>query len=198
MLSQNINRVSDGRWWQLDWMCSSSSTYAEVPDNCDRPIGSRAGLGRGTSRFIPNAIVLTSAVVRALQTENPPGLIRLDYRDVGPAGDYSLFLRVRIDRTVEPETDSLGRVWEVRENGWVGTWTRRGNSKTFDAEWTAPNGQRIRDTIIIEDIQGRDIVLRRVGLNGYYKGTITPEGKRAIGTATWYPAGASWSAYIVP
>ena len=32
--------------------------------------------------------------------------------------------------------DLLGAVWEKSENGWGGTWTRRGDSNVFDAVWT--------------------------------------------------------------
>jgi hypothetical protein len=90
----------------------------------------------------------------------------------------------------------LGRVWTVSENGWKGTWTRRGGEKIFDAVWIGPGGEQVKDEIRVESLVGDTIVLRRVNLNGTYTGKIRDGGKRLEGTASWYPPNASWSADV--
>ena len=96
-----------------------------------------------------------------------------------------------------PETSfDLGRVWTVSENGWKGTWTRRGAEKVFDAVWIGPGGEQVKDEIRFENLTGDTIVLRRVGLNGTYTGKIRDGGKRIEGTASWFPPNGSWSADV--
>jgi hypothetical protein len=94
-------------------------------------------------------------------------------------------------------------VWRIEEgvNGqaaWVGTWTRRGRSDVFDAEWrNVENGGEARDRIRV--IEARDrVVLHRDGNNGEYTGQLSRDGAHMEGTANWYGPGGYWRADAIP
>lgn len=93
----------------------------------------------------------------------------------------------------------LGRVWSVVEAGeWVGTWTRRPGTNTFDAVWhnTKKPGEW-RDEITLESAEGNKVILYRKGNNGRYRGTLAPDRKSVLhGTASWYPPDWVWTAQI--
>jgi tetratricopeptide (TPR) repeat protein len=99
---------------------------------------------------------------------------------------------------------SLGRIWRVKElwRGRVsfeGTWTQRGDSEVFDAEWRhLPDGQTIRDTLRNIRIEGDQINIHRDGTNGEYKGRLSLDGRHIEGTATWYSPFWSWTAEVEP
>ena len=94
-----------------------------------------------------------------------------------------------------PVTDQFGRVWHEREAQWTGTWTRKGNSNTFAAEWKEPGGQVAKDELILESGTSNQVVLLRKGLNGRYRGQLSSDGtKIENGTADWLKGG--WSATI--
>jgi hypothetical protein len=96
-------------------------------------------------------------------------------------------------RESTPNPD-LGRVWHEQEGEWKGTWTRRGETDTFDAVWTGPEGGPIVDEILIEPPDCGKIVLFRKGTKGRYRGTLSKDGTRIEkGTADWTP---KWSATI--
>jgi len=102
------------------------------------------------------------------------------------------------DQCVEnPTPILLEPAWTVKELSptarFDGTWTRRPGTNTFDASW---NKGAITDVINITSIQGNNIVLHRQTNNGYYIGTISPDGKSISGTASWYKPGSRWSASI--
>lgn len=91
----------------------------------------------------------------------------------------------------------LGRVWSVNEDGWIGTWTRRGDSHTFDAHWRHPDGREVRDVLVLEKREGDVVVIYREGMKGRYTGRVEAGGRRIIqGTATWFNANQRWSAEI--
>ena len=104
------------------------------------------------------------------------------------------------DRLVDQlgRVDRLGRVWNVNDGGWTGTWTRRGSSDRFDAVWRNPSsGQEVRDEIVFESITGNQIVLYRTGMKGRYRGNLSTDRTMVEnGTADWYPPGVTWSATI--
>jgi len=93
----------------------------------------------------------------------------------------------------------LGRVWSVVEVGeWIGMWTRRPGSNTFDAVWhnTKQPGE-VRDEITLESVEGNKVVLYRKGNNGRYKGTLSPDRRSILsGTASWYQPDWIWTAQI--
>jgi hypothetical protein len=97
---------------------------------------------------------------------------------------------------------ALGTVWEVAECcGWSGKWTRRPGTNVFDARWTGPNGVGATDTITLKSwgLRSNKVVLARTKNQGTYTGTVSPEaGQVTGGTASWYPAGAEWSARFEP
>lgn len=96
----------------------------------------------------------------------------------------------------------LGKRWDVHEEipggrYWTGTWTRRQGTNLFDATWTdSLSGQRLTDVIELRGAEGHDIRLYRQGNGGTYSGTLSSDGSRIRGTASWYPPGAWWSARI--
>ena len=97
---------------------------------------------------------------------------------------------------------TLGSVWEVAECcGWSGRWTRRPGTNVFDARWTGPKGVVATDTITLKSwgLRSNKVVLARTKNQGTYTGTVSPEaGQVTGGTASWYPAGATWSARFEP
>jgi hypothetical protein len=82
----------------------------------------------------------------------------------------------------------LGNVWSVNENGyWMGTWTRRGSTDTFDAVWkNNVDSQVIKDVLKVTEIKDNKITIYREGLKGNYYGTLSEDKKKIInGTCTW-------------
>jgi hypothetical protein len=98
--------------------------------------------------------------------------------------------------------DGLGFEWFVHEelpdgSFWEGVWRRRGMSNVFDAEWRAGGtGGVVRDVIELRTQNGSSVTLYRYGNNGTYFGQLSPSGRHIRGTASWYPAGAFWTARI--
>ena len=91
----------------------------------------------------------------------------------------------------------LGPQIQITEiQGWSGTWTRRPGTDTFDANWTNVDGRTVTDVIRIASVNDRSVVLTREGNGGTYYGTITDDGRYIVGTASWYPPGATWSGII--
>lgn len=86
-----------------------------------------------------------------------------------------------------------GSIWKVKEYGpmgnWDGEWKVRDDSKTLDASWS---GGSITDIIEVQSIEGNQITLSRHGNQGYYTGTISPDGLSISGTASWYTPGETW------
>ena len=98
----------------------------------------------------------------------------------------------------------LGRAWQVREYDvdgtlWEGTWTRRGNSPVFDAQWrSSTTGGVARDVIEFRRVEDGSVVLQRYQYTGTYYGRISRDGTRIVsGTTSWYAPGAHWEAEII-
>lgn len=94
----------------------------------------------------------------------------------------------------------LGNTWTVTECcGWSGTWTRRPNTNIFDAKWKHTNGSIASDVVELSSWtkSSNVVTIWRATMNGQYKATYNPTNKTLVnGTATWYPAGQTWSATI--
>ena len=98
----------------------------------------------------------------------------------------------------------LGRVWQVREYApdgsiWEGSWTRRGDSPIFDAQWrNNRTGGIAQDVIEFREIQNGSAVLYRQRLSGTYYGPLSRDRTRIRrGTASWYSPGTFWEADII-
>ncbi len=89
--------------------------------------------------------------------------------------------------------------WSVTECcGWTGIWQRRPNTNYFDAQWKHTNGTTASDVLELKSWNNNEVVFFRQSLNGQYKAIYNPATKTMTsGTATWYPAGAGWSAVNV-
>lgn len=99
--------------------------------------------------------------------------------------------------------DRLGRVWQITEDaGWTGTWTRRGDSRVFDAVWFRGN-EKVTGVLTME-IEDRTVTIQsRQQTNGSdvdYRGTISPEGGRIEGLlrVIGRPGEYKWSGIIDP
>jgi hypothetical protein len=92
----------------------------------------------------------------------------------------------------------LGTVWQEQEGPWVGTWTRRGVTPTFDAVWKGPDGQEVKDEVTLESTECQQVTLYRAGTKGRYHGKISYD-ETAItnGTADWFDANHKWAAKII-
>ena len=96
-----------------------------------------------------------------------------------------------------PGGDILGPQIQITEiQGWSGTWTRRPETDIFDATWQNVDGSTVTDVIRIAQVNGRDVTLTRDGNGGTYFGTVSADGQSIVGTASWYPAGTTWSGVI--
>jgi hypothetical protein len=92
---------------------------------------------------------------------------------------------------VKPASGS-GEVWYITEaNGDTLTWKRRAGSGTFDV-YTKGGSLAWVSTMTIS---GNQVTMTRPDL-GTYKGTISPDGRSASGTASWYSSGTKWTARI--
>ena len=98
------------------------------------------------------------------------------------------------------EIGTLGVYWYVTEPyGWSGVWTRRGSQQVYDARWKHTNGTVVTDVIRVIDWNPgtRRVSFFRDGNCGRYQGVIDlSKGIVQGGTASWYPAGITWSAKI--
>ena len=97
----------------------------------------------------------------------------------------------------------LGREWQVTEYGangryWVGVWTRRGNSDTFDAQWRdSLTGSITNDVIEFRGVRQNTVILYRYGIHGNYFGQLSSDGREIVtGSGSWYPPGGYWTARI--
>lgn len=99
---------------------------------------------------------------------------------------------------------NLGHIWQVREyepdgTFWDGTWTRRGNSPVFDAQWRySVNGAVASDVIEFCGVRGDGtVVLYRYRYTGTYYGHVARDGTRIRrGTTTFYNPGSYSEAEI--
>jgi hypothetical protein len=91
----------------------------------------------------------------------------------------------------------VGRIWHVEQIGgrtYKGTFTRRGNSRIYDAHWTSGN-QSVSDELEQQIDPGNKVTFIRKNERGKYFGSISPDGtKLTNGTSTW--SGVTWTATI--
>ena len=118
----------------------------------------------------------------------------------GPVGSLSGRISGSTQLASQSELLSLGNVWTVNECcGWTGTWTRRAGTNAFSATWRHTNGTVVNDTVtLMEWNKGNNqVLLVRQGNGGTYRATYIPSARAvSAGSASWYPAGASWSATL--
>ncbi len=103
----------------------------------------------------------------------------------------------------DAEIGTLGIYWTVTEPyGWSGTWIRRPNTPSqaiYDATWKHTNGTVVTDVLHVQTWNSttKRITFYRLGNRGTYAGVIDLwRGVLENGTASWYPAGMTWSAKI--
>lgn len=100
-----------------------------------------------------------------------------------------------------PPAKAQGRMWNLTEGPWQGTWTRVGNSDQWDAVWTK-GGQVVRARMTMQVKGAAVTILRRdtmgsmVGKGCIYSGSI--KGQAASGTSKcdWSPKPFPWKAVI--
>jgi len=106
-------------------------------------------------------------------------------------------------KLTDAEIGTIGKYWLVTEPyGWSGAWVRRLNTPSqaiYDATWKHTNGTVVTDVIHVQSWNSstKQITFYRVGNGGKYSGVI--DLNRLVlenGTASWYPAGVTWSAKI--
>lgn len=94
---------------------------------------------------------------------------------------------------------NLGQVWTESENGWSGTWTRRGSSNTFDAVWTK-DGARVTSVLTITAVGVRGVHIHRRDGDGTvieYAGLADAQGQvQGVGLVLGSDWRYVWSATI--
>jgi len=95
--------------------------------------------------------------------------------------------------------DWMGRVWRIRETApdgryCDGVWTRQGSTNRFSGQWSCSWGARVSDTLVVQPIRGRSVVVYREGVRENYKGTLSGDGG-AIKGSNWGP-GSTWTVKI--
>jgi hypothetical protein len=95
----------------------------------------------------------------------------------------------------------LGQVWSQSENGWAGTWTRRGASQVFDAVWVK-DGVRVTAVLTITPVGARGVHIHRRDTSGSnfeieYAGLVDPQGQvQGVGLIVGQNVRDGWSATI--
>jgi hypothetical protein len=102
----------------------------------------------------------------------------------------------------------LGRTWkvkeEVRENfmwraSWIGVWTRRGDSKLFDAIWRHDKtGEERRGTVELDAADRGELKLHCDATGARYQAPYSPEDQTRIVGSTSACRGCTWRATIEP
>lgn len=92
-----------------------------------------------------------------------------------------------------------GNVWDETESGWVGVWTRRGSSNTFDASWRNQTGGTHR-AVLTMNVTGNRVTIARQDPGGScnYTGTLGAGTRTVTGTygCSWAPGPIPWQARI--
>lgn len=100
------------------------------------------------------------------------------------------------------EKGIIGPLWSITEPfGWKGYWSQRkdtGALAVYDATWKHLNGTVVKDVIYVQAWNGstRQLTFYRVGNRGRYQGVLKNDQVQG-GSASWYPAGNSWSGFII-
>lgn len=135
-------------------------------------------------------------VITGFTKEQPTwhdGELKIKNADVLPV--TISFLNDYFER-IEPDTPlNPGPVIKLKEGDWNGTLTRIGETENYSAKWVNEvDGTPLSDTIKIRKFTSANIVLYRKGLNGCYRGHMSPDGTYASGTADWYKGNGKWKA----
>jgi hypothetical protein len=95
----------------------------------------------------------------------------------------------------------LGDIWDdLSPGGWIGTYTRRGNSDIFDAVWTHPQYGTVTATMAVAR-SGSTVWVRRTDTSGpqtgrscNFMGTLSADQRSISGSASceWAPGPMSW------
>jgi hypothetical protein len=134
-----------------------------------------------------------------------PEIMRLDRRLFLQAGASALLVSPALAQITPGGTTpfNLGKRWKIVESSpagphWEGTWTRSGDTNFFQAYWREQrfNKEEVRDVVEFKRMTGNKVELFRASLNGTYTGTVSPDGLKIRGTATWYGPNDFWSAEI--
>lgn len=93
----------------------------------------------------------------------------------------------------------MGRSWKMRETAPDGrycdaVWTRQGSTNKFSGQWTCSWGARVSDTLVVQPLNGRQVVVYREGVRENYRGTLSADGRSIRGT-NWGP-GSIWTVSI--
>ena len=127
------------------------------------------------------------------------------YRLLTVATVFLFFLLMFTLPVVAEAQTQAGSTWLVEETcpdqKWVGTWTRRPGTETFDAIWKKTSGEQsgteVRDVIDFKGVANGKVSLYRHGNSGTYTGKLSSNGRKVKnGDATWYNNGCYWKAKI--
>jgi len=91
----------------------------------------------------------------------------------------------------------LGYEWDEREVGFIGTWTRRGTSNTFDAHWS--KGAFADNAVLNVDITGNRVSIKRTQPDGrtcQYTGTLQNNHVTGSYRCSWDSFDLQWDALI--
>ncbi|NOZ14126.1 MAG: hypothetical protein GXO69_10885 [Acidobacteria bacterium] len=135
-------------------------------------------------------------VIRAFTKEKPDyftGKLTLKAGDVLPLtitflNDY--FEKIKPDTPLDP-----GPAIRFREGNWDGTFTRKGNTRSYSARWVQRgSGKTVSDTVTIRKFTPAKIIMYRKSLKGCYRGKLSSDGTFSTGTADWYTWNGRWKA----
>ncbi|MGB7621874.1 MAG: hypothetical protein WBN92_05945 [Terriglobia bacterium] len=95
-----------------------------------------------------------------------------------------LMLSHPVKTDAAPYDARLGVQWQVIEEGWTGVWVRRGDSSTFDGQWTMPGQSEIRGVIEMH-VDNRNVRMARTdqytNQQCEYQGQISRDWRTAQG-----------------
>lgn len=81
-------------------------------------------------------------------------------------------------------------------NQWHGTWKRRAATNEFEAHWRNAAGAEATDVLVLEAVNGQDLIFWRVKHGGRYFAKLSSDGKKLRGGATWYAPGWYWTGIV--
>ncbi|MBM3802561.1 MAG: hypothetical protein FJW26_09680 [Acidimicrobiia bacterium] len=98
---------------------------------------------------------------------------------------------------------NLGRIWRVEEGyydeaHWVGVWTRRGESKVFDATWKhCWMDETKQDVVEVQLARDGQVVVFRRAIKQHYRGTYAAGRPNKLqGRGDWYGPDLLWQGEI--
>ncbi len=171
-------------------------TY-EAPTGYVHPSDSRYPAKKGSA--VATMLVIDAPYRETLGSMNAQhGLFTFTISKGGVFTYQVNYLYDAYDARLQAPIDPLGWQWQVYESGWYGTWTRRGNTNIFDAQWG--DGQITAELTISS--QGNQVsIARRNSSDGNdcdYTGTLAQDGVIVTGSyrCTLQPEPLNWSGFI--